>query len=157
MEHICLLSHLQEPATCHYPQPINPVHISTSHFLNISFNITLPPTPRSCKWFFPSGAQPKPTCTSALVHMCYCPTHLILFWFYHLHNVVTITEQTPLLFSLLHYSVIKSLLGPSIIRSTLLSTHSQPSLFPQCERSFTPIHSNKQHNSSVCFNLYIFR
>jgi hypothetical protein len=37
-----LLCHSQEPATCLYPEPDNPVHASPSNLLKILFNIILP-------------------------------------------------------------------------------------------------------------------
>ena len=39
--------------------PPNPVHIPTSHLLEIHPNIIYPSTPRSPQWFFPSGFPSK--------------------------------------------------------------------------------------------------
>jgi len=44
------LPHSQASATCLYPGPPNPVHIPTSHLLEIHHNIILPSTPRSPQW-----------------------------------------------------------------------------------------------------------
>ena len=38
---------------------LNPVHIPTSHLLEIHPNIIHPSTPRSPQWFFPSGFPTK--------------------------------------------------------------------------------------------------
>jgi hypothetical protein len=63
---------------CPPPVPIlsqiNPVHIPTSHFLNIHLNIILPPMPRSFKWplFFRFSHQSL-VYTSPLPRTCYMP------------------------------------------------------------------------------------
>ena len=45
---------------------INTVHASPVHFLKIHFNIFLPSTPSSTKWFFPSGLPSKTLCAPLL-------------------------------------------------------------------------------------------
>ena len=44
------LPHSQTSATCLYPVPANPVHIPTTHPLEIHPNIIHPSTPRSPQW-----------------------------------------------------------------------------------------------------------
>ena len=58
---------------------LNPVHIHTSHLLEIHPNIIHPSTPRSSRWFFPSGFP------SVILYMpllsptrATCPAHVIL-------------------------------------------------------------------------------
>ena len=54
------LPHLQGPATCPYPQPVQSSPCSPSHFLKTYFNIIFP-TPRSSKaTSFPQVSPPKP-------------------------------------------------------------------------------------------------
>ena len=57
----------------------NPVHIPTSHLLEIHPNITHPFTPRSSQWFLPSGFPNKTLYTplSSPIRAT-CPAHLIL-------------------------------------------------------------------------------
>ena len=68
------------------PVPIlgqpNPVHIPTSHLLEIHPNIIHPSTPRSPQWFLPSGFPNKPLYTplSSPIRAT-CPAHLILLDF----------------------------------------------------------------------------
>ena len=65
--------------------PIDPVHASTSHFSNIYFNIILPSTPGSSKWFSPSGFPTKPCrpvyLSSPLPICATCTAHLKLIDF----------------------------------------------------------------------------
>ena len=52
---------------------INQFSAPTSHFLKIHFNIILPSTPGSSKWYLsPSFPNQNPVCTSP--HTCYLPT-----------------------------------------------------------------------------------
>jgi len=66
---------------CHYSsilgQP-NPVHIPTSHLLEIYPNIIHPSTPRSPQWLFPSFFPTKTLYTPLSSPICAtCPAHLI--------------------------------------------------------------------------------
>jgi hypothetical protein len=49
------LSFLQEPTIKTYPELENPVHILTTYLFDIPFNIILPSTCTSLKWYFSSG------------------------------------------------------------------------------------------------------
>jgi hypothetical protein len=72
---------------CPPPFPIlsqlNPVHTTTSHFLNIDLNIRtiLPSTPWSPKWYLSLRL-----CVYPLLHTHYVPAHLIILDFYHSKN-----------------------------------------------------------------------
>ena len=76
------LPHSQVPATCPYPKPARSSPYPTSYFLKIRLNITLPSTPGSPKWFFPSCFPTKTSYTPLLFpkHTT-CPAHLIIFDF----------------------------------------------------------------------------
>ena len=71
------LPHSQEPVR----SEINTAH-SPSHFVKIHFNIILPSTTGSSKWF-PSPWFPNqnPVCTSPVARISTCPAHLILLGF----------------------------------------------------------------------------
>ena len=60
----------------------NPVHIPTSHLLEMHPNIVHPSTPRSPQWYLPSGFPTKNLYTplSSLIRAT-CPAHLILLHF----------------------------------------------------------------------------
>ena len=74
MEPECSLPHLHVPATCPYPGPDKSSSCPASLFLKI-----LPSTPRSFKWFFPSGFPTKTLWTPLPSPIrATCPAHLIL-------------------------------------------------------------------------------
>ena len=71
---------------CPPPVPIlgqpNPVHIPTSHLLEIRPNINHPSTPRSPQWFsFPPVSPPRPYTPLSSPIRATCPAHLILLNF----------------------------------------------------------------------------
>ena len=128
------LLHLQEPATCPYPEPDQSRLFSPIPLPAIHFNIILPFTPGSSKWSltlrFP---HQNPVCTSPLPYMGYMPHPSHSSWFGHLNNIWWAVQIIQL------FPVTSSLLCPNILLSTLfsntLSLHSS-----QCEwPSFIPI------------------
>jgi len=126
---------LESPVICYPP-------ICVCVFQVLSFPQFSPPT--SCKHVsFP--------------HTCHtsCPSHYS--WFYHPNSVCSgVPSWTCSLCSLLHSPVTSSLLGPNIFLSTLFPN--TLSVVPPAiwRTSFTPIHNNRQNNSSVYLNLDIF-
>ena len=74
-------THKRPPLVSILGQP-NPVHIPTSHLLEIRPNIMHPSTPRSPQWFFPSGFPTKTLYTplSSPIRAT-CPAHLFLLDF----------------------------------------------------------------------------
>ena len=103
------------------PLPIlgqpNPVHMPTSHLLEIRPNIIHPSTPRSPQWFFPSSFPTKTlyTLLSSPIHAT-CPAHLILLDFIT-HTILgeEYRSFSSSLCSLLHSPVTSSLLGPNSV------------------------------------------
>ena len=102
---------------------LNPVHIPTSHLLEIHPNIIHPSTPRSTQWppslRFPHQDPVHPL--SSPIHST-CPTHLILLDF--ITRTILGEEYKSFsssLCNLLHPPVTSSLLGPNIFLNTLVS------------------------------------
>ena len=128
------------------PVPIlgqtNPIHIPTSHLLEIHPNIIHPSTPRSAHWS-PSLRFPHqdPIYPLSLPIRATCPAHLILLDF--ITRTILGKEYKSFsssLCNLLNYPVTSSLLGPNILLNTMFSKHPQLSFLPQCQRpSLTPI------------------
>ena len=54
----CSSPYSQQPSTCPYPES-DQSSLRPTHFLKIHFNIILPSTPRSSKWFVPLGFSTK--------------------------------------------------------------------------------------------------
>jgi len=106
-------THKRPPPVCILGQP-NPVHIPTSHVLEIHPN-SHPSTPRSPQWFllpeFPSKTLYTPLSSPIGAT---CPAHLILPDFIT-HTILgeEYKSFSSSLCSLLHFLVTSSLLGPN--------------------------------------------
>jgi len=81
-EEFSLLSCLQKPATCLYPEPDEPSPNDLSYFLKIHFNVIFPSKPTSFKKslspFFLSFHHLNHICNSLLLHKRHIPRHPIL-------------------------------------------------------------------------------
>ena len=115
-------THKRPPNVPILGQP-NPVHISTSHLLEIHLNIIHPSTPRSLQWslslWFPHQDPIHPLSSPIRAT---CPTHLILLDF--ITRTILGEEYSSFSFSLcnlLHFPVTSSLLGPNILLNTIFS------------------------------------
>ena len=81
-------THKRPPPVSILCQP-NPVHIPTSHLLEIHPNIIHPSTPRSPQWFLLSGFPTKTLYTplSSPIRAT-CPAHLILLYFIYHYDII---------------------------------------------------------------------
>ena len=101
----------------------NPVHIPTSHLLEIHLNIIHPSTPRSPQWSLSLRFPHQDTIHPLSSHIrATCPAQLILLDF--ITRTILSEEYRSLrssLCSLLHSPVTSSLLGPNILLNTIFS------------------------------------
>ena len=127
--HYC--THKRLPLVSNLGQP-NPVHIPTSHLLEIHPNIIRPSTPRSPQWTlslrFPHQDPIHPPLTPIRTT---CPAHLILLDFI---TRTILCEQyksfSSSLCNLLHSPVTESLLGPNILLNTIFCSQTPSATFP---------------------------
>ena len=148
--------HSQTPAICPYPLSDQ---TKSPHPLEIHFNITRPSTPRSSKWpLYSTFPHQNPAYVSLLSPIrATCPANLILLDF--ITRTILGEQYRSLSFSLCCFLHSRNLvpLRPKYSPQHRILKHPQPTFLPQCERpSFTPIQNNRQHDSSVYLNLYIF-
>ena len=111
------------PQLVHILSQINPVHVLPSNFFKIYFNIILPSTPTSPKWFLFSGfPPPKPRMSlSSLPYMPHTPSISILDL---IKRIILGEEYKPSGFSLCSFlqpTVTSSLLSINIFLSTIFS------------------------------------
>ena len=148
-------THKRPPHVSILGQP-NPVHIPTSHLLEIQPNIIRPSTPRSPQWSpslrFPHQDPIHPL--SSRIRAT-CAAHLILLDFI---TRTTLDEEcksfSSSLCNLLHSPVTSSLLGPNILLHHILKLPQLPFLL-RCQRpSFTPI-KNYSSLSSLHFKIVL--
>ena len=129
-----------------FPPPVpilsrlDPVHTSTSHFVKIHLNITLPSTPGIPKWFlslrFP---HQNPAYASPLSHTRYMPHPSHYTRFYHPNCIgggVQILKLLSMYSSPLTCYLVP--LRPKYFPHFPILKHPQPTFLPHCERpSFT--------------------
>ena len=120
-----------------YPPPVtvlsqeDPVYDPTYHFLKIRLNIILPSAPGSPKLSLSLRfSQQKPVYASAFIHMSYMPSPPHSSQFNYPNNIrwrLQVIKLLIMYFSPLH--CISSLLGPSILFSTLFSAYIPSSMW----------------------------
>ena len=111
------------PPTVPIPGQPNPVHIPTSHLLEIHPNIIHPSTPKSPHWSlslrFPHQNPTRPLSSPIRAT---CPAHLILLDF--ITRTILGEEYKSFSYSLcnlLHSPVTSSLVGPNMLLNTIFS------------------------------------
>jgi len=141
------------------PVPIlgqtNPVHIPTSHLLEIHRNIIHPSTPRSLQWSpslrFPHQDPIKPL--SSPIRST-CPAHLILLDFIT-HTIFGegYKSFSSLLCNLLHSPVTSSLLGPNILLNTMFCSQTPSASFPPAMLCIAQLIFNSFFILKLCFTV----
>ena len=143
-------SHKRPPPVPILGQP-NPVHIHTSHLLEIHPNIIHPSTPRSSQWSlslrFPHQDPVRPP---LLTHTRqHSPFHSSRF--YHPHNIGWGVQIIQLL--VMQSPPFPRYLVPPWSKYSPqhhILKHPRLPFLPQCQRpSFTPIQNNRQNYSSI--------
>jgi len=128
--------------------PTNPVHIPTSHLLEIHPNVIHPFMPRSPSLRFP---QQDPTHTPLLTHTHHMPSPSHSSRFYH----CTILGEEYKSFSSSLCSLLHSPVPPRSKYSPQhhILKHPQLPFLLQCQwPSFTPIQNNRQNNYSSIYS-----
>ena len=133
--------HISRNPKVHYrthkcPPPVsilgqpNPVHIHTSHLLEIRSNIIRPSTPRSPQWSpslqFPHQDPIHPLSSPIRAT---CPAHLILDFITRTILGEEYKSFSSTLCNLLHSPVTSSLLGPNILPNTLFCSQTPSASF----------------------------
>ena len=108
----------KRPPPVSIPGQPSPVHIHTSHLMEIHPNIIHPSTPRSPQWFFPSGFPTK-TLYAPSPHP-YAP-HAQPISFFSILSFAQYKLFSSSLCNLLHSPVTSSFLGPNILLNTTSS------------------------------------
>ena len=136
----------------------NPVHIPTSHLLEIHHIIIHPSTHRSSQWSLSLQFTHQESIHSHLLtHTRHMRSTSHSSWFYHPHDIgwgvqnIYLVMQSP--------PVPRYLVPPRSRYSPqhLILKHLQLPFLPQCQRpSFTPIQNDRQDYSSIYLDLYIF-
>ena len=143
-------THNRPPPVSILGQP-NPVHMPTTHLLEIRPNIIHPSTPRS-----PPVSPPR-TYTPPSPHP-YAP-HAQPISFFSIFITRTILGEQYKSFSsslriLLHSSVTSSFLCPNILLNAVFSNTLSFLSLPQCQRPcFTPIQNNRQNYISIYLDI----
>ena len=140
-------NHKRPPPVSILGQP-SPVHISTSHLLEIHPNIIHPSTPRSPQWSpslrFPHQDPIRPLSSPILAT---CPAHLILLDF--ITRTILGEELKSFsssLYNLLNFPVTSSLLGPYILLKP--SSQTPSASFPPA-MSATKFHTHTKQQEKL--------
>ena len=147
--------HKCPPTVCN-PEPQQSSPFSSSHFLKIHFNIILPSTLWSFKWYiFVRFSHQNPLCTSPVPCKSHMPLLSLPSWCVHMNNIwCRIKPYSFSLCSLLHSLVTSSLLGQTIFQAPYSRTPITCIPLSVSETSFKYIPNNRENYISVYFILH---
>jgi hypothetical protein len=116
---------------------ISPVHASSSHVLEIHFNIIFTSTPRSSKWSLSlRSPYSNPVSTFPLSHPCHIPRPSCSSWFDYTRIIFgeEYRSWSASLCSFLHSPVISSPPRPKYLHQHPILKCPEPTFLPQCDR-----------------------